>query len=57
MVKAVLDQEIGSKGATKETPKDDEKTEEKDITSELDFADWYNGLEQELLDSNNDDYT
>lgn len=56
-VKAVLGQDVVSKEAAKETAKDSTKTEEKDITSELDFADWYNGLEHELLDSSHDDYT
>lgn len=56
-VKAVLGQDVASKGAAKETAKDDAKNEEKEITSELDFADWYNGLEHELLDSGHDDYT
>lgn len=46
-----------SGGAAKETTKGDEKTEKADITSELDFADWYNALERELLDSSHDDYT
>lgn len=55
-VKAVLGQDVVPKGVAKETAKDDAKTEEKSITSELDFADWYNGLEHELLDSSHDDY-
>ena len=56
-VKAILGQDIPSEGAAREIAKDDANTEGKDITSELDFADWYNGLEHELLDSSHDDYT
>ena len=56
-VKAILGQDVASKGATKESAKDHAKNEEKEITSELDFANWYNGLEHELLDSGHDDYT
>lgn len=57
MVKAVLGQDVATRGATKETAESDGQIEEKDITSELDFADWYNGLEHDLLDSSHDDYT
>ena len=56
-MKAILGQDIPSEGAAREIAKDDANTEGKDITSELDFADWYNGLEHELLDSSHDDYT
>ena len=55
-VKAVLGQGVASKGCGKETSKDDKKIAESDITSELDFATWYNGLEHELLDSSHDEY-
>ena len=48
---------MASDDATKDRSKSDEKTEEKNITSELEFADWYNDLEHELLDSSHDDYT
>lgn len=53
----MLGQDVATRGATKETSENDGKIEEKDITSELDFADWYNGLEHDLLDSTHDDYT
>lgn len=33
------------------------KTKEKAIHGELEFADWYNELERDLLDSSHDDYT
>lgn len=56
-VKAVLSQDVPFRGPAKETIKDDGNTEEKNISSELDFADWYNGLEREMLDSSHDDYT
>ena len=56
-VKAALGQDSVSKEIAKETAKNDEKVEEGEITSELDFADWYNALEHELLDSSHDDYT
>ena len=56
-VKAVLGQDVASKGTTKEEPHDEHKIGEKDIASDLDFVEWYNGLEQELLDSSHDDYT
>ena len=46
-----------SKEAAEETSRFDERIEEKNITSELDFADWYDDLEHELLDSSHDDYT
>lgn len=55
-VKAVLGHDVASKGSGKETSKDYKKIKEDDITSELDFAAWYNGLEHELLDSSHDDY-
>ena len=55
-VKAVLGQDVASKGSGKEISKDDKNIEESDITSELDIAAWYNGLERELLDSSHDDY-
>ena len=56
-MKAVLGQDAVSKSAAKESPKDDETIGGKDIKSEVDFAEWYNGLELELLDSSHDDYT
>ena len=56
-VKAVLGQDVASKGTTKEEPYDENKIGEKDLTSDLDFVEWYNGLEQELLDSSHDNYT
>ena len=56
-VKAVLSRDVPFRGAAKETTKDDKNTEEKNISSELDFADWYNGLEHEMLDSSHGDYT
>ena len=60
-VKAVLSRDVPFKGAAKQTAKDDakynENTEEKNISSELDFANWYNGLEHEMLNSSHDDYT
>ena len=51
-----MGQDVTSKGAGKDFSKDDEKVEERGIISELDFADWYNDLEHELLDSSHDDY-
>ena len=56
-VKAVLGQNISFEDAAKETSKDDKKIDEKDIVSELDFAGWYNGLEHELLESSQDEFT
>ena len=56
-IKAVLVQDVASQGAAKERSKDDGKADGKQITSELDFAHWYNGFDQELLDSSNDEYT
>ena len=53
----MLGQDAASEATVKETSKKDETIEERDITSELDFADWYNGLEHELLDASHDDYT
>lgn len=55
-VKAVLDQDVASKEAATELSRDNDGSKEKDITSELDFVGWYNGLEHELLDSSHDDY-
>ena len=56
-VKAVLGQDVASKGIPREEPNDEHKIGEKHINSDLDFVEWYNGLEQELLDSSHDDYT
>ena len=53
----MLGQDVATRGATKEASENHGQIEEKDITSELDFADWYNGLEHDLLDSSHDDYT
>ena len=53
----MLGQDVVSKGSTRETSRDYDKIEEKNITSELDFAEWYNCLEHELLDSGHDEYT
>ncbi len=57
VVKAVLGHDVVSKGTSKDTIKENEKIKEEEITSELDFADWYNGLEHKLLESSHDDYT
>ena len=54
-VKAVLGQDASVQG--KEKSRGHEKYEDTVIKSELDFADWYNGLEQRLLDSSHNDYT
>ena len=54
-VKAVLGQDAFLQ--EKEKSKGHEEFEDTVIKSELDFADWYNGLEQELLDSSHNDYT
>ena len=54
--KAVLGQDVASKGPAKEDSKGNDEPRERTITSELDFADWYNGLEHELLDSSHSDY-
>lgn len=54
-VKAVLGQDASAQG--KEKSGSHERYEDTVIKSELDFADWYNDLEQELLDSSHDDYT
>ena len=56
-VKAVLGQDVASKETAKEESHDEHKIGEKDIISDLDFVEWYSGLEQELLDSSHDDYT
>ena len=56
-VKAVLGQDVASKGVTRAEPHDEHKIGEKHIISDLEFVEWYNGLEQELLDSSHDDYT
>ena len=56
-VKAVLGQDVASKGISREEPNDEHKIREKHINSDLDFVEWYNDLEQELLDSSHDDYT
>lgn len=53
-VKAVLGQDASLQ--EKETSRAREKYEDTVIKSELDFADWYNGLEQGLLDSSHNDY-
>lgn len=53
----MLGKDVPFRGATKERTQEDEDTEEKGILSELNFADWYNGLEHEMLDSSHDDYT
>ena len=54
-VKAVLGQDASVHG--KDESGGHEKHEDITIKSELDFADWYNDLEQELLDSSHNDYT
>ena len=54
-VKAVLGQDASVQG--KDKSGGHENYEDTAIKSELDFADWYNALEQELLDSSHDDYT
>jgi hypothetical protein len=46
-----------SVGEEKEKSQGSAKAEYEDIKSELDFADWYDGLEHELLSSGHDDYT
>ena len=56
-VKAVLGQDVAPKGIAREEPHDEHKIGEKVINSDLDFVEWYSGLEQELLDSSYDDYT
>ena len=55
-VKAILGHDVASQGVAKEDSKDNDEVGEENITSELDFSDWYNGLEHELLDSSHDDY-
>ena len=54
-VKAVLGQDASVQ--EKEKSGGHDKHENIVIKSELDFADWYNDLEQELLDSSHNDYT
>ena len=54
-VKAVLGQDASLQD--KEKGRSLDKYEDTVVKSELDFADWYNGLEQELLDSSHNDYT
>jgi len=44
-------------GKTKIRDEDELKLNETTITSELDFAGWYNELEHELLDSSHDEYS
>ena len=56
-VKAVLGQDVAPTRIARDEPHDEHKIGEKDINSDLDFVEWYNGLEQELLDSSHDDYT
>ena len=53
-VKAVL----GQDASVQEKGRSEGREEYEDIVikSELDFADWYNDLEQELLDSSHYDY-
>lgn len=51
-VKAVLDQDAANSKAD-----GDSKLGERTIETEVDFLDWYNDLEAELLDSSYDDYT
>ena len=43
----------------RERPKDEarQKPNEENISSELEFVEWYHGLEQELLDSSHDEYS
>ena len=53
----MLGHSAATKEAAKDVSKDDEHTGKRHITSELDFDDWYNGLEHELLGSSHDDYT
>ena len=53
-VKAVLGQDASVQ--EKEKSRGHEEYEDTVIKSELDFADWYNGLEQGLLDSSHNDY-
>ena len=54
-VKAVLGHDASFQ--EKEKSGGHENYEDVVIKSELDFADWYNDLEQELLDSSHNDYT
>ena len=54
-VKAVLGQDASVQ--EKEKDRGHEIYEDKVIKSELDFVDWYNDLEQELLGSSHNDYT
>ena len=54
-VKAVLGQDASVQGRHKSGGQ--ENYGDTTIKSELDFVDWYNDLEQELLDSSHDDYT
>ena len=54
-VKAVLGQDASV--LEREKSRGHEKYEVSVIKSELDFADWYNGLEEGLLDSSHNDYT
>lgn len=49
-VRAVLGRDATAK-------KDTKQTEEIKLESELQFVDWYHGLEQGLLDSSQDEYT
>ena len=53
-VKAVLGQDASVQ--EKEKSRGHEEYEDTVIKTELDFADWYNGLEQGLLDSSHNDY-
>lgn len=54
-VKAVLGQDASVQGKDKSGGHG--SYEDTAIKSELEFANWYNDLEQELLDSSHDDYT
>ena len=54
-VKAVLGQDASVQ--EKEKGGGHEKYDNIVIKSELDFAEWYNDLEQDLLDSSHNDYT
>ena len=54
-VKAVLGQDASVQG--KDKSGGHENYEDAAIKSELDFADWYNDVEQDLLDSSHNDYT
>lgn len=55
-VKAVLGRDAVSKEGEQENSKTQSGSGAR-IETELDFADWYHELEQEILNSSSDDYT